>query len=140
MFINTDDLPTNGVLGQTPLVIGAGFYLVEILSLNLAQSNFIGGEENRGNISAIVSTQYNSNDSITGFADSGVPYIHRGAPALIASANVRILDPDTKDVPPNLGNRNTVFLQLSTEKPVYVPTPVAPSDNKPTQQQLRGGK
>ena len=139
LYVDTASIPTNAVLGETPLVIGAGFYLVEILSLNLSQSNFIDNNENRGNISAIVSTQYNANDSITGFADSGIPYIHRGAPAMIASANVRILDPDTKKVPLNLGNRNTVFLQLSSEAPVYVPTVVATNESKPTQAQLRGG-
>ena len=139
LFVDTAGIPTNAVDGETPLVIGAGFYLVEILSLNLAQSNLIDNNENRGNISAIVSTQYNANDSITGFADSGIPYIHRGSPAIIASANVRILDPDTKQVPLNLGNRNTVFLQLSSEAPVYTPAEVAPNEAKPTQTQLRGG-
>ncbi len=138
LYADTASIPTNAVLGETPIVIGAGYYLVEILSLNLAQSNVIDNKENRGNISAIVSTQYNANDSITGFADSGIPYIHRGAPVSIASANVRILDPDTKDIPPNLGNRNTVFLEVNGTAPVYVPATVAKNKNAPTQQQIRG--
>jgi len=140
LYEDTASIPTDAVLGETPIVIGAGYYLVEILSLNLAQSNLIDNKENRGNISAIVSTQYNANDSITGFADSGIPYIHRGAPVSIASANVRILDPDTKDVPTNLGNRNTVFLQVNGTAPVYNPTPVAPNKDSPTQQEVRGGR
>jgi hypothetical protein len=93
LYTDIASVPPNPVLGESPVVIGAGYYLVEIKSLNLAQSNFIDNQENRGNISAIVSTQYNQNDSITGFADSGIPYVHRGTPALISSANVRILDP-----------------------------------------------
>jgi hypothetical protein len=139
LYADTASIPTNAVLGETPIVIGAGFYLVEILSLNLAQSNVIDNQENRGNISAIVYTQYNANDSITGFADSGIPYVHRGTPAMISSANVRILDPDTKDVPNNLGNRNTVFLQVNGTAPIFTPAKVAPDKNAPTQQQVRGG-
>jgi len=139
VFTDVASVPTNPVLGETPVVIGAGYYLVEIKSLNLAQSQFIDNQENRGHISAIVSTQYNANDSITGFADAGIPYVHRGAPQLISSANVRILDPDTKQVPINLGSRNTVFLQVDSTAPVYTGVPTgAKNMNKPTQNQLQG--
>jgi hypothetical protein len=139
VFTDVAGVPPNPVLGETPVVIGAGYYLVEIKSLNLAQSQFIDHQENRGHISAIVSTQYNANDSITGFADAGIPYVHRGAPQLISSANVRILDPDTKLVPINLGSRNTVFLQVDSTAPVYTGTPTgAKNMNKPTQNQLQG--
>ena len=139
LYTDIASVPPNPVLGESPVVIGAGYYLVEIKSLNLAQSNFIDNQENRGNISAIVSTQYNQNDSITGFADSGIPYVHRGAPALIASANVRILDPISKQVPINLGPNNTVFLQVDSTAPVFTGTPVqAKNMNSPTQTQLQG--
>jgi len=139
VYTDVASVPTNPVLGETPVVIGAGYYLVEIKSLNLSQSNFIDEQENRGHISAIVSTQYNANDSITGFADAGIPYVHRGAPQLISSANVRILDPDTKQVPINLGSRNTVFLQVDSTAPVYMGTPSkAKNMNAPTQNQLQG--
>ena len=139
LYTDIASVPPNPVLGESPVVIGAGYYLVEIKSLNLAQSNFIDNQENRGNISAIVSTQYNQNDSITGFADSGIPYVHRGTPALISSANVRILDPISKNVPVNLGPNNTVFLQVDSTAPVYTGTPVeAKNMNAPTQTQLQG--
>jgi hypothetical protein len=139
LYTDIASVPPNPVLGESPVVIGAGYYLVEIKSLNLAQSNFIDNQENRGNISAIVSTQYNQNDSITGFADSGIPYVHRGTPALISSANVRILDPISKQVPINLGPNNTVFLQVDSTAPIYTGVPVqAKNMNSPTQTQLQG--
>ena len=139
IYSDIASVPPNPVLGETPVVIGAGYYLVEIKSLNLAQSNFIDNQENRGNISAIVSTQYNQNDSITGFADAGIPYVHRGAPQLISSANVRILDPISKQVPINLGANNTVFLQLDSTAPVFTGNPApAKNLNAPTQNELQG--
>ena len=119
LFITTTETPPNAVLGNSPVVNSTGgFYLVEIAGLNTAQSNYVDNNQNRANISAIVSKQYNADDIVTGFADSSIPYVHRGAPIQITSANVRILDPETKEVDKNVGVNNTVFLQVTTTLPM----------------------
>ena len=134
-FIDTTTTPTFAVIGDAPVVNTEGaFYLVEITGLNVTQSNMINKDENRPNISAIVSKQYDSNDIVTGFSDSAIPYVHRGSSTIINSARVRILDPDTKQVVTTLGEKNTVFLQLTTSAPVYQPTPVAPLPKEPKTQ------
>ncbi len=134
-FVDTTSTPTFAVIGDAPVVnIQGSFYLVEITGLNLTQSNMITKDEIRPNISAIVSKQYDSNDIVTGFSDSAIPYVHRGSSTIINSARVRILDPDTKQVVTTLGERNTVFLQLTTSAPVYQPTPVAPLPKDPKTQ------
>ena len=115
IFIETTTNPTNAVVGDSPRVnVDGGYYLVEIAGLNIAQSNYVDTQQIRANISAIVSRQYDTNDQVTGFADSAIPYIHRGIPLQITSANVRILDPLTKEVVDTLGTNNAVFLQVDT--------------------------
>ena len=135
-FIDTTSTPTKAVIGDAPVVnVEGAFYLVEITGLNITQSNMITNEENRPNISAIVSKQYDSNDIVTGFSDSAIPYVHRGVPVVLNSARVRILDPDTKQVVSTLGERNTVFLQLTTSAPVYQPpAQMAPLPKQPKTQ------
>jgi hypothetical protein len=126
-FVDTTTTPTYAVIGDSPQVnVEGAYYLVEITGLNVAQSNLIDNLQNRANISAIVSKQYDANDIITGFSDSAIPYTHRGVPTIINSARVRILDPDTKEVVSTLGDRNTVFLQLNSAAPVYQPTQSLP--------------
>lgn len=135
-FIETTTTPTVAVVGDAPVVnVEGAFYLVEITGLNLTQSNMITNDENRANISAIVSKQYDANDIVTGFADSAIPYVHRGTPQMLNSARVRILDPDTREVVTTLGKRNTVFLQLTTGVPVYEPPKdLAPREPEPKTQ------
>ena len=70
---------------------------IEITGLNVPQSNLISNNQNYANISAIVSKQYDSDDIVTGFADSAIPYVHRGLPVKLSSARVRILDPISKE-------------------------------------------
>jgi hypothetical protein len=121
-FVDTATTPTYAVVGDSPVVNTEGtFYLLEIQGLNVAQSDFIDSDENMPNVSAVISKQYNANDIVTGFSDAGIPYVHRGAPQMISSARVRILDPTTKEVVTTLGNRNDVFLNLTTAAPIYNP-------------------
>lgn len=131
VYINTTNTPTKAVVGDSPRVNqSGGYFLVEITGLNTAQSNFVDSDTNRPNISAIVSTQYDNNDIVTGFADSAIQYVHRGAPTAIASAKVRILDPLTKEVVPTLGEANSIFLDLVSQAPVYQPPQPQPSSGK----------
>ena len=115
-YFNTTSLPTKSIIGDAPKTNeGTGtYYLIEITGLNTAQSNLIDNATNRGFISAIVSKQYDNNDSVTAFQDSAIPYVHRGVPVQIASARVRILDPTTKEVVTTLGEQNSIFLQVNS--------------------------
>jgi len=128
-YFNTTANPTRSIIGDTPTISeNAGtYYMLEITGLNIPQSNLITNNQNLANISAIVSKQYDSDDIVTAFADSAIPYVHRGFPVKISSARVRILDPLTKEVVTTLGDQNSVFLQLgSVEQPL------------PTQNQVQG--
>jgi hypothetical protein len=84
------------ILGNEPNLNRSGsFYLVEIQDLFRRTGSYIDTEENNLSISAIVSTAYAQDNTVTAFADSGIPYIHRGPSYVISSATVRILDPVT---------------------------------------------
>jgi len=115
-YFNTTQNPTKSIIGDSPAISeNAGtYYMLEITGLNIPQSNLITNNQNLANISAIISKQYDSDDIVTAFADSAVPYVHRGVPVRISSARVRILDPVTKEVVTTLGDQNSVFLQLSS--------------------------
>ncbi len=144
-FFDTTALPTKAIIGDSPKVNAStgAYYMLEITGLNLSQSNYIDDSENRANVSAIISKQYDQNDTVTGFADSAIPYVHRGMPVKVSGARVRILDPISKSVVPTLGPENTVMLQVSTTAQVYVPPNAqkvkqAKNQNAPSQQQLTG--
>ena len=119
------------VTGQSRAIIGnalnlnlqGGYYLVEVLNLLRNQGGYIDNDENRVRIAAIVSTQYDSNSVITGFADSGIPYQHRGNPYLVTDAIVRILDP-LKNPVKDLGQNNCVWIQIDKPAPVVEAEPV----------------
>jgi hypothetical protein len=128
-YFDTTANPTKSIIGDTPTISedSGTYYMIEITGLNIPQSNLITNNQNLANISAIVSKQYDSDDIVTAFADSAIPYVHRGMPVKISSARVRIIDPVTKEVVTTLGDQNSVFLQLSS-----VQQPL------PTQNQVQG--
>ena len=66
---------------------------------------------------AAVSKQYNSNDFITGFADSGIAYTHVGATQILSSLRLRILEPQTKELAGGLGDNSTVILEVVKAPP-----------------------
>lgn len=111
------------VTGLSKAIIGdtlnentlGGYYLVEILNALRNTSGYIDTKENRIRIGAIVSTQYDSNSTITGFQDSAIPYQHMGSSYLITDVVVRILDPFKNPVK-DLGPNNCVWLQI--DKPI----------------------
>ena len=61
---------------------------------------------------AAVSKQYNANDFVTGYADSGVVYEHVGATQILSSLRLRILDPQTKELSGGLGTNSTIILEV----------------------------
>ena len=128
---------SRAIIGETPTENSReGFYLIEVLNFFRRTGGYIDSDENRINISAIASTQYLNANSVTAFADSGIPYIHRGEPYLISEATVRILDPVTKQPATGLGNNTCIFLQV--DKMINTSLNL-PSETQPPQQDEHAG-
>ena len=134
----TDPLYLN-VTGQSRAIIGdtitvnsaGGYFLIECLNAFRSTGGYIDNVENRRYISAIVSSQYDSNNVITGFSDSDIAgYVHRGASYLISSVVIRILNPLTKVPVVNLGPNNCIWLQIQKQPEIQGQT-VAHQKKKP---------
>jgi hypothetical protein len=122
---------SRSIVGDTVTVnrIG-GYFLIEILNVFRNGGGYIDNEQNRRQISAVVSTQMDSNNAITGYQDSdSIGYVHRGSSYLISSAVVRILNPLTKVPVISLGNNNTVWFQV--QKQIQQMLSVAPTKKRP---------
>ena len=107
--------------GQSRAIVGdtitinqvGGYFLIEVLNVFRSTGGYIDNSENRRSISAIVSTQMDNNNCITGYSDGDTAgYVHRGASYLISSAVVRILNPLTKQPVTTLGVNNCIWLQI----------------------------
>ena len=111
-YYATDAIDTEALLGnELTSNTDGGYFLVNAV-LNGSTSEYIDNTNIHDNIVAIVSTQYNSANTITGFADSAVVYTHTGAPYIISSVTINILDPLTKQTAPQLGANNTIIFQI----------------------------
>lgn len=122
MIIPLKDNPTYfDITGQSRAILGetitinqsGGYYLIECLGAFRRLGGYIDSRENRHPIAAIVSTQFDSGNCVTAFADSGIPFIHSGSPYLITDVTVRILDPVTKEPVTNLGQNNCIWLEIN---------------------------
>jgi hypothetical protein len=132
MVIPLKDNPTYfDITGQSRAILGetisinqsGGYYLIECLGAFRRLGGYIDKTENRHPICAIVSTQFDSGNCVTAFADSGIPFVHSGLPYLITDVTVRILDPITKKPVTNLGQNNAVWLEIN--KNLTMPPPQA---------------
>jgi hypothetical protein len=132
MILPLKDNPTYfDVTGQSRAILGetitlnqsGGYYLIECLGAFRRLGGYIDTKENRHPICAIVSTQFDSGNCVTAFADSGIPFVHSGLPYLITDVTVRILDPITKLPVTDLGENNTVWLEIN--KNLTMPPPQA---------------
>jgi len=122
---------SRAILGDTISVnrVG-GYFLIEVLNVFRNGGGYIDNQENRRQISAIVSSQFDSNNTITGYSDSdSIGYIHRGSSYNISSAVVRILSPVTKLPVQTLGPNNCIWLQI--QKQIQQTLSVAPVKKKP---------
>ncbi len=109
---------TNRVIGSQPQGnLSGGYYIVEILGVTPRNAGVIDNKQINPKISAIVSTQYSTDNIVTGYSDSGIDYIHYGNPYNISEAMVRILDPKTMQPVSDLGTNNTIFLQVVKQQP-----------------------
>ena len=86
------------------------FIIVELLT------NFNGlyltGNDKSKFISAIVSRNYTQNNYITGYADSGITYQHKGEPFILSSIRTRILNATTKEIETDIGGNNFIILNI----------------------------
>lgn len=95
--------------GVVSAVDSFGYYLLDIQAKY--GQEFVGANQQFRSIRGIVSRFY-ENDAFTAASEAdGIPYIHKGEPLLLDAFRVRILQ-DDKELAPNLGNRNCVFLQV----------------------------
>jgi len=96
----------NSVLSQANAF---GYFLIEINAKMMGK--YITKDQNRNNISAIVSRYYEVNSYTSATESDALIYTHHGNPVFLESFKCRILDSD-KNVASNLGSDNTVFLQV----------------------------
>jgi len=108
--------PTNGkniIIEATDSVLGStstfGYFLIEVNAK--FGGRFVMRDQTKNNIRAIVGRFYELNSYTTGSEADSLIYTHKGAPVFLESFKCRILDSD-KFVAPNLGEDNTIFLQV----------------------------
>lgn len=88
----------------------SSYYLLQIDGLN--HNKYYDGQEWRNNIQSVISKQYNNNSMVTSYSSDAVPYVHQGMPYQLANLKVSILDPLTKQPVQNLGENNSIFIQI----------------------------
>jgi len=111
-YLSTDAIDTAALLGDVLTSnIDGGYFLIRA-AFNGSTSEYYDKTDIYDNIVSIVSTQYNSANTITGFSDSAVVYEHLGAPYIISSVAIDILDPLTKQTAAQLGKNNTIIFQI----------------------------
>ena len=82
-----------------------------IIEFNIGDTKLYAESDTR-NITAIVSKYFGYNNFTSCGEEGGVVYIHKtNTPLKVNKINIRILDP-TFELPENLGDENTVFLQI----------------------------
>ena len=114
MTPTTDTIQVLGNQNILNVAFTFGYYLVEIQAG--FRNNFLTNEEQRQFISQIVSRYYSIN-SYTSGSDGQLVYTHKGQPMLLTSFKIRILD-SNKNVPQNLGDDNTVFIEIIKQAPI----------------------
>ena len=82
------------------------------MAIGLSLERSLDTVERKKESEGCYSLQYNSNDFITGYADSGIAYTHVGATQILSSLRLRVLDPQTKELAGGLGDNSTVILEV----------------------------
>ena len=87
-----------------------GYYRIECVSS--FQTEYQQEGARLGSTIAAVSTNYNSNDFITAYSESGFAYEHVGTTQMLSGMTIRLIDPST-DLPVlGMGPNSTVFLEV----------------------------
>ena len=88
-----------------------GYFLLRVSGLPVSYED---DRTVRNDIMAVCSRQYDNNGYITFFGGDGTQvFVNRGAPFLLSSVDVAVLDPDTKQPSSALGTGNSIFLEVS---------------------------
>ena len=112
-YFVTDAIANNSVLGnEINSNTTGGYYLVQGI-LNNGTTSYYDNVNVYDNIVSIVSTQYNTANTITAFGDSAVPWVNTGAPFNLSSIQINILDALSKTTSPQLGANNTVIFEVT---------------------------
>jgi hypothetical protein len=113
IFIDTTSTPTRAVLGESVISVNyGGYYKLRLTGLGLPQSKYVNNKESSIDLCGIMSLQYTSLDMTTAFGDSAIPVIHRGAPTIISSPGIQVIDPETNKTVKTLGPKNAVIINI----------------------------
>ena len=82
--------------------------------------NMLIGTEVKRNITALISRYYENNSYCSGNISDAITYIHKGAPVLLSSIGVKILNGDGVVVS-GLGEDNSVYIQVKKAPPQLLP-------------------
>jgi len=82
-----------------------------ILDLKMNLYNKVIGNNIYGSISGIISRYYGYGSYTYGTSDGSITYVHKGAPVIIKSIGVRILDSD-KQLDQTVGPDNSIYMQI----------------------------
>lgn len=128
---------SKAIIGDTPQRdIDGGIYYIELIGCFRRRGGYIDGEQNRHQISMVASAQYQNNDIVTAYADSGIPYVHEGGGYVLSDVYVRILSGTEKTPVVGLGSQNSVFLQIN-ETPIPQTQPTNTKDEKHDPQHIK---
>ncbi len=112
-YYETDAINNYSLLGNELVSNQSGGYYLIQGAINCGTTDYYDNTGIYNNIVAAVSTQYNTANTITGFGDSAIPFQNKGAPFIISSIAIDILDPLTKQTAAQLGNNNTIIFQIN---------------------------
>lgn len=111
-YYETDAIANNSILGSELISNPDGGYFLIKAEFGLATTPYYDSTDVIDSIVAVVSTQFNTANTVTGYEGDAIPYVHRGLPAVVSSITINILDPITKQTAPQLGPNNTVVFKL----------------------------
>jgi hypothetical protein len=103
------EIEANRSITNSATALPFAYYLLSI-NANF-KTNLLTENRNMGTITSIISRYYTNLSYTSGSASDAVIYTHRGPPTLLSSFDCRILNSD-KDLAPNIGSDNTVFIEI----------------------------
>lgn len=121
-YYRADAIPTVALVGEAINSNATGGYYKIIANVSGVSSDYYSNEI-QNNVAGVVSTQYNTANTITGTIEDGIPYVHRGNSAVISGMEIDIRDAMTDATASVLGPNNSVWFQLIKAPPAPAPAP-----------------
>ena len=112
----TDTVQIFGSKTINDIIVNDAYF--KLVINGISTSNQLYNDEGIELISGIVGKYYSGQSYTNGFSSDGIQYIHRGNPITLSNFNVSILD--SKNKPPNIGNDNSIILEVN--KNIQIPT------------------